>query len=59
MLLCPGKETCYPGDLIFAPTNTRHWFTLTDLCMVKAIRIFESNDGWVVVYDESELQKQA
>lgn len=49
----------YPGDLISVPTNTRHWFTLTDLRMVKAIRIFESKDGWVAVYDESELQKQA
>ncbi|ASS76255.1 acireductone dioxygenase [Tumebacillus algifaecis] len=49
----------YPGDLISVPTNTRHWFTLTDLRKVKAIRIFESKDGWVAVYDESELQKQA
>ena len=48
-----------PGDLISVPTNTRHWFTLTDLRKVKAIRIFESKDGWVAVYDESELQKQA
>ncbi|TCP55499.1 ARD/ARD' family protein [Tumebacillus sp. BK434] len=47
----------YPGDLISVPTNTRHWFTLTDLRKVKAIRIFESKDGWVAVYDESELQK--
>ncbi|HEU4965433.1 MAG TPA: cupin domain-containing protein [Bacilli bacterium] len=44
----------YPGDLISVPTNTRHWFTLTDLRKVKAIRIFESKDGWVAVYDESE-----
>jgi 1,2-dihydroxy-3-keto-5-methylthiopentene dioxygenase len=49
----------YPGDLISVPANTRHWFTLTDLRKVKAIRIFESKDGWVAVYDESELQKQA
>ena len=48
----------YPGDLISVPANTRHWFTLTDLRKVKAIRIFESKDGWVAVYDESELQKQ-
>lgn len=45
----------YPGDLISVPTNTRHWFTLTDLRKVKAIRIFESKDGWVAVYDESEI----
>lgn len=49
----------YPGDLISVPANTRHWFTLTDLRKVKAIRIFESKDGWVAVYDESELQSQA
>jgi len=49
----------YPGDLISVPTGTRHWFTLTDLRKVKAIRIFESKDGWVAVYDENELEKQA
>jgi 1,2-dihydroxy-3-keto-5-methylthiopentene dioxygenase len=49
----------YPGDLISVPANTRHWFTLTELRKVKAIRIFESKEGWVAVYDESELQKQA
>lgn len=49
----------YPGDLISVPANIRHWFTLTDLRKVKAIRIFESKDGWVAVYDESELEKQA
>ncbi|MBL0386554.1 cupin domain-containing protein [Tumebacillus sp. ITR2] len=43
----------YPGDLISVPAYTRHWFTLTDLRKVKAIRIFESKDGWVAVYDES------
>lgn len=48
----------FAGDLISVPTNTRHWFTLTDLRKVKAIRIFESKDGWVAVYDESELTKQ-
>jgi 1,2-dihydroxy-3-keto-5-methylthiopentene dioxygenase len=47
----------YPGDLISVPANTRHWFTLTSLRKVKAIRIFESKEGWVAVYDESELQK--
>jgi 1,2-dihydroxy-3-keto-5-methylthiopentene dioxygenase len=49
----------YPGDLISVPANTRHWFTLTDLRKVKAIRIFESKDGWVAVYDESLLPQQA
>lgn len=48
----------YPGDLITVPTNTLHWFMLTELRKVKAIRIFESKDGWVAVYDESELQKR-
>lgn len=49
----------YAGDLISVPANTRHWFTLTDLRKVKAIRIFESKDGWVAVYDESLLEQQA
>jgi 1,2-dihydroxy-3-keto-5-methylthiopentene dioxygenase len=54
----PNDETyydviLYPGDLISVPAYTRHWFTLTDLRKVKAIRIFESKDGWAAVYDES------
>lgn len=32
---------------------------ISDLRKVKAIRIFDSKDGWVAVYDESELQSQA
>jgi len=60
----PKDDTYYdvilsPGDLISVPRNTRHWFTLTELRKVKAIRIFESKDGWVAVYDENELTKQA
>lgn len=40
------------GDLISVPNGTRHWFTLMEDRKVKAIRIFESKDGWVAIYDE-------
>ncbi|MFC4768153.1 1,2-dihydroxy-3-keto-5-methylthiopentene dioxygenase [Effusibacillus consociatus] len=40
------------GDLISVPNGTRHWFTLMEDRKVKAIRIFESTEGWAAIYDQ-------
>ncbi len=40
------------GDLISVPAGTRHWFTLTDLMNVKAIRLFQTREGWQAIYDQ-------
>jgi 1,2-dihydroxy-3-keto-5-methylthiopentene dioxygenase len=39
------------GDVIAVPAGTRHWFTLTDLRHVKAVRLFTDPAGWVAIYD--------
>lgn len=40
------------GDLISVPNGTRHWFELMEDRKVKAIRIFESAEGWAAIYDK-------
>ncbi len=44
--------TVTPGDLISVPYGTRHYFTLTDKRHVKAIRLFQSKEGWTAIYDK-------
>lgn len=44
------------GDLISVPANTRHYFTLTAVRNVKAIRIFKTREGWVAIYDDPQGQ---
>lgn len=44
--------TVTPGDLISVPYGTRHYFTLTNTRHVKAIRLFQSKDGWTAIYDQ-------
>lgn len=44
--------TVTPGDLISVPYGTRHYFTLTSTRHVKAIRLFQSKDGWTAIYDQ-------
>ncbi len=44
--------TVTPGDLIFVPAGTEHYFTLTETRNVKAIRLFQTKDGWVAIYKE-------
>lgn len=40
------------GDLISVPNGTRHWFELMNDRKVKAIRIFESKEGWAAIYEK-------
>ncbi|AEJ40702.1 1,2-dihydroxy-3-keto-5-methylthiopentene dioxygenase (5-methylthio-3-oxo-1-penten-1,2-diol dioxygenase) (DHK-MTPenedioxygenase) [Sulfobacillus acidophilus TPY] len=47
--------TVYAGDLISVPRGTRHYFTLTETRNVKAIRLFQTREGWVAIYDEEAV----
>lgn len=40
-----------PGDLISVPRGTRHFFTLTQRRRVKAIRLFQTREGWTALYE--------
>jgi 1,2-dihydroxy-3-keto-5-methylthiopentene dioxygenase len=44
--------TVRAGDLISVPVGTEHYFTLTESRNVKAIRLFQTKDGWVAIYKE-------
>lgn len=44
--------TVSAGDLISVPVGTEHYFTLTDKRHVKAIRLFQTKDGWVAIFKE-------
>ncbi|MHB1611787.1 MAG: cupin domain-containing protein [Sulfobacillus sp.] len=46
--------TVMPGDLISVPRGTRHCFTLTNSRYVKAVRLFQTKEGWVAIYDASQ-----
>jgi 1,2-dihydroxy-3-keto-5-methylthiopentene dioxygenase len=38
------------GEYINVPANTEHWFHLTALKRIKAVRYFSGTDGWVPRY---------
>lgn len=38
------------GDFISVPAGTWHWFDLGAERRIKAVRIFESPDGWAAIY---------
>ena len=40
-------------DFINIPADTEHWFYLTDLKRIKAIRYFTTTSGWMPVYTET------
>lgn len=41
-----------PGDFISVPAGTWHWFNLGPEKRIKAVRIFESSEGWAAIYDD-------
>lgn len=41
------------GDLIVVPAYTRHWFTLTSLRQVVALRVFKTPAGWTALYNKA------
>jgi 1,2-dihydroxy-3-keto-5-methylthiopentene dioxygenase len=38
------------GDWIIIPANTRHWFDLTAMQQVIAVRLFKDNPAWTAIY---------
>lgn len=46
--------TVTAGDLISVPVGTEHYFTLTESRNVKAIRLFQTKDGWVALYKDED-----
>lgn len=48
---------CQKGDFISVPKGYTHWFDLAPKYHVKAIRVFQSPDGWVASYTQSGKEK--
>jgi 1,2-dihydroxy-3-keto-5-methylthiopentene dioxygenase len=50
--------TIHPEEYINVPAGTEHWFYLTPLRRIKAIRYFIDTSGWVPEYTETEIRMQ-
>jgi 1,2-dihydroxy-3-keto-5-methylthiopentene dioxygenase len=46
--------TCFAGELLSVPANTRHWFEMGAKPNVKAVRFFTEISGWVPHYVAEE-----
>ncbi len=44
---------CEKGDFISVPKGVTHWFDLAPKYHVKAIRVFQTPEGWVANYTQS------
>lgn len=42
-----------PGDLLVVPKDLYHRFLLTELSMIRCVRLFQDKAGWVPVYRQS------
>jgi 1,2-dihydroxy-3-keto-5-methylthiopentene dioxygenase len=49
---------CEKGDFISVPKGVTHWFDLAPKYYVKAIRVFQSHEGWVANYTNSGIEKK-
>ncbi|HLT23449.1 MAG TPA: hypothetical protein VKZ84_08395 [Bacteriovoracaceae bacterium] len=52
------KLLCQKGDFISVPKGYTHWFDLAPTYFVKAIRVFQSPEGWVASYTNSNVDKK-
>ncbi len=52
------KLLCQRGDFISVPKGVNHWFDLAPKYYVKAIRVFQSQEGWVANYTNSGAEKK-
>lgn len=52
------KLLCEKGDFISVPKGVTHWFDLAPKYFVKAIRIFQTQEGWVANYTESGKEQK-
>lgn len=48
--------TVQPEDYINVPKGTEHWFYLTELRQIKAVRYFTTTEGWVPEYTGTEIR---
>ncbi len=49
---------CERGDFISVPKGILHWFDLAPNYHVKAIRVFQTQEGWVANYTNSGIEKK-
>ena len=49
---------CQKGDFISVPKGHHHWFDLAPKYHVKAIRVFQTTEGWVANYTGSGAEKR-
>ncbi len=49
---------CLTGDFISVPKGYTHWFDLAPKYHVKAIRVFQTPEGWVANYTNSGTEKK-
>jgi 1,2-dihydroxy-3-keto-5-methylthiopentene dioxygenase len=49
---------CQKGDFISVPKGYKHWFDLAPKYFVKAIRVFQTKEGWVARYTDSGVEKK-
>ena len=49
---------CQKGDFISVPKGYTHWFDLAPKYHVKAIRVFQTPEGWVANYTNSGTEKK-
>lgn len=52
------KLLCQKGDFISVPKGYTHWFDLAPKYHVKAIRVFQSQEGWVASYTQSGVEQK-
>ncbi len=52
------KLLCEKGDFISVPKGYTHWFDLAPKYHVKAIRVFQTPEGWVANYTQSGKEQK-
>lgn len=52
------KLLCEKGDFISVPKGYTHWFDLAPKYHVKAIRVFQTMEGWVANYTNSGKEQK-
>jgi 1,2-dihydroxy-3-keto-5-methylthiopentene dioxygenase len=52
------KLLCEKGDFISVPKGVTHWFDLAPKYHVKAIRVFQTQEGWVANYTKSGKEQK-
>lgn len=52
------KLLCEKGDFISVPKGYTHWFDLAPKYHVKAIRVFQTPEGWVANYTHSGKEQK-